>query len=351
MKNKNLNEIKNYESYNSLEYTVKKGDTLYSILNKLGKENNISKLLIKNAISSLDPTIKPGDKISFELEDNHTAAVYINWKEHIINLESPEKKEFEKIKKEVNDHQKEIKKNLDETLIKINKTIDELIKLADSLDTLSIPDGFYDKIISIQKTLYSPNYIDNPEAIKARDIIDILALPGDASLEESINTISKVLDNPKIPYQTKMRIAKYIEGNYILSLSKEVSEGIYMPDYEKWLKLAKVLFKKYPDKFKDLDKVIAIMEINGSLPANEIVKIISEAFDSKYLNKKTKQEIARFLREEVLGYLTTDNMSDPLKWVNVANELTKKYPHYDFENFRLVSDPEGGPVYVNDIRN
>jgi len=91
------------ENYDLVKYTVAKWDTLYSVLNFLWKENSIPKELTQKAISLSNSNIKPGDKISFEQQDNNSAELTINWKTEIINF-----KETNETKNTLWDIQKEI---------------------------------------------------------------------------------------------------------------------------------------------------------------------------------------------------------------------------------------------------
>jgi len=145
------------------------------------------------------------------------------------------------------------------------------------------------KLTNTEYVLHSPEYRNNPEAKNLLEVINVLNLPGYASKKEIIDTISKVFDNPNIPKWTKLKIAKYLRENYFGFLVDKV----------------------WPD----------------TIPVE--------------LDWKT------YYIENPNNYI-----SNPLKGVEIANELKTKYidhPEYEFSNFIVVSDPEWWEVWTNNF--
>jgi len=330
------------ENFDWLEYTVNKWDTLYSVLNKLWENNWIPKDLVKKALHETNTDIKPGDKITFELQDNNSAELTINNETIIIN----NNEESEQISELGKQFKEEIASNLetrDEKLTEIYNDLEDLLKEVE-LNNWALADGYYDKVLEIQQTLYSPKYKDNPEAQRAIKLVNILALPGDVSVAEAVTTISTALDDPKISFLNKQRLVKFIKENFILDLAENLWDGQYTMDYEKWVKIARKLIEKYPDKFKDFEKVINVLELRWDISIEKIINTISKVFDDEKISPLIKEKVSLFLKENYLWYL-----SDFEKGIEISNKLTEKYPEYDFENFMLVADPEWWEVYTNNF--
>jgi len=141
---------------------------------------------------------------------------------------------------------KEILKNLewfkDKNLEKINN---DLVKILDAKN-ISLEDS--NVILKYQQLLYSPKYKNNTKAIELRNVIDVLTLFSDSSVEDIVDTISKVYcDNKNISKFTKIKLAKYLRNSYLWYLSDDTEDGWYVSNPLKWVEVANQLTKKYPN--------------------------------------------------------------------------------------------------------
>lgn len=118
------------------------------------------------------------------------------------------------------------------------------------------------------------------------------------------------------------------------------AENISLEDYNTMLEYQQSLYSpKYKDNTKaiELRNIIDVLTLFSDSSKEEIISTISRVYDDKNISKFTKIKLAKALRNNYFWYLS-DNTEDvwyksnPLKWVEVANQLTKKYPNYNFDS-------------------
>jgi len=101
-------------------------------------------------------------------------------------------------------------------------------------------------------------------------------------------------------------------------------------------------------------KVIDVLTLPWDVSEKDAIDTILKVFADKNITKLTKIKLAKHLKETFFWYLTTyiDNsyIPDAEKWVKIVNELTKRFPKYNFDNFVMVSDPEWWEVIYTNIK-
>ena len=126
------------------------------------------------------------------------------------------------------------------------------------------------------------------------------------------------------------------------------AENISLEDYNTMLEYQQSLYSpKYKDNTKaiELRNIIDVLTLFSDSSKEEIISTISRVYDDKNISKFTKIKLAKALRNNYFWYLSDNTedgwyVSNPLKWVEVSNQLTKKYPNYDFDSFVLISDDD-----------
>jgi len=147
---------------------------------------------------------------------------------------------------------------------KLESIRNDIIKFLSS-DKFTLKDN--SKFFDYQNILYSSKYENNKIAIEYRKVIDILTLPWDVSVDDAVDTISKVFEDKDITKSTKIRLAKCLRENFFWDLGDSLGD--------------------------------------------------------KYIK-------------------------NPWKWVDIVNNLTQKFPQYNFDDYVMVPDPEWWePIYTN----
>ncbi len=108
---------------------------------------------------------------------------------------------------------KELTENLNPELENIRN---DVIKFLSS-DKFTLEDNY--NFVKYQNKLYSPKYENNKIAIEYRKVIDVLTLPWDVSVKDTVNTISKVFEDKNITKLTKIRLAKCLRETFFWYLS------------------------------------------------------------------------------------------------------------------------------------
>ena len=130
-------------------------------------------------------------------------------------------------------------------------------------------------------------------------------------------------------------------------------------DLSFYVEIAKIEENLYSPELKDnenakiLQEVVNLINLDTSWTKEDIVNQISKVFNNPKISLYTKHQLANFLKEHYLWELTQKvwdwYMADPGKSVEVINELTKKFPNYEWDNSVLIADPEWWYVYTNNF--
>ena len=91
-------------------------------------------------------------------------------------------------------------------------------------------------------------------------------------------------------------------------------------------------------------KVIDVLVLPADVSVKDAVDTISKVFEDPNITKFTKIRLAKCLKENFFWHLTSyingKYVADPWKGIDIAKALTKKFPNYNFDDYKIVSDPE-----------
>jgi len=134
------------------------------------------------------------------------------------------------------------------------------------------------------------------------------------------------------------------------------SDKFTLEDNNKFFDYQNILYSpKYENNKIAIEyrKVIDVLTLPWDVLVGDAVNTISKVFEDKDITKNTKIRLAKCLRETFFWYLTekVDDgyVSDPWKWIEIINELTKKFPQYDFDDYVMVSDPEWWEIIYTNV--
>ena len=91
-------------------------------------------------------------------------------------------------------------------------------------------------------------------------------------------------------------------------------------------------------------KVIDVLVLPADVSVKDLVDTISKPFEESNIPKIIKIKLTKYLKEILPWYLTVNvgdgYVLDPLKWVEITNQLILKISNYNFDDYKIVSDPE-----------
>ena len=224
---------------------------------------------------------------------------------------------------------KEVSKKASETLQKLLENIgpmpEYLEKIYKGLDTFLKIDNFssdeaiqmQDKLINEQRKLLWPKYNNLEEAQEAIKIYNVIFLEQDASVEEAVDTISKVFDDKDIPQSIKLKLAKSLRNILPHMVTKTPS-------------LIDIEGSTLDDGLKDIYN--NLKNYNWEIPSiedyNKLVSYQDILYSPKYRNNKNVYILQGVISELMWIY---NPMLDVWKWIEISNGLIKKYPNYNWE--------------------
>jgi len=324
------------EINNKWYYEVKKNDTLYKILqtfldySKLS-EQQISNFLILAKKSNFSKNIKQKDIISFSIVDNNSLNIFINnnlytldtTNNQIITILTKEQwssknKELKEVSQNTSKELKNLLGNIwpiPEHLKKVYLLIDNLLKKQDFSDR-SLNAQF--KLINEWKRLLWPKYkYKDKEKEQITKIYNVIFLNFNSKKEKAVQTISAVFDDKNIPKSIKLKIANYLRkwvlqymitdtptlDDVDLSTCNNDLRNIYnnLKGYA-WKKLS----------FEDSNKLLSYQKT---------------LYSPKYKDNKNARILAEFISELMWDFIY---IADIWKWIEISNELKKKYPNYNW---------------------
>jgi len=247
--------------YNLDWYIVKEWDTSLNVLSEIFENkwiNDKFKDKIKDLLNKYNELfdIHEWDKLSIIEQDENQIQIIFDtkkWEQYVykINLLDNTILSLEDKQNEViHDSRwwlyllkqwilKELSENLNPELETIRTDIIKFL----SFDKFILEDN--KKFFDYQNILYSSKYENNKIAIEYRKVIDILTLPWDISVDDAIDTISKVFEDKNITKSTKIRLAKWLRETFFWYLTEKVNGG-YVLDPWKWIDITNELKEKFP---------------------------------------------------------------------------------------------------------
>jgi len=225
---------------------------------------------------------------------------------------------------------KEVSKNTSEALQNLLDNIapmsESLKKIYESIDILLQSDSFslsesmniQSKLTDEYRKLLWPKYKNNPKGQEAIKIYKVIFLSEDTSIEETVDTISEVFDDKKIPQGIKLKLAKYLRTGILPYIVDKIPS---LSDIEV-SKLKDNNLKYIYDRLKTFHWKISSMEDN-----NELVSYQDILYSPEYNSDKNAIVLQNVISEMIWNY---NPMLDIDKQNKTQAILIKKYPQYDW---------------------
>ena len=91
-------------------------------------------------------------------------------------------------------------------------------------------------------------------------------------------------------------------------------------------------------------KVIDVLNLASDISVKDVVDTILKPFEDSNIPKIIKIKLAKHLKKNLSWYLTVNvgdgYVLDSWKWVEITNQLILKISNYNFDDYKIVSDPE-----------